>query len=341
MSKELSISEEISESKRYLKQKRNAILEDIEELDYSGGSSFLPSSYLKAFKKEEEKKNEEPKVIRQEDKEADADDWFATLESLYGRTGKKERPKTLRKEIFDLVGGKKKKKKKQKEGEPVNYQKEFAPEISLLHNLLGQQTKFVNALQRDYDSIADRKSTNRYNTKNLNDLIANITSARSLASQIVDKQVSVKKLISELTLKQKKELGVGNVDSNLNDYASSFLKQMIGDRRALSGDYGPSEITDYNDEELTDQLSNALSDYEEINDETMQYLKYENQKVNICVVIHNNNPEDYSFVALDADNQEIPDYPLPMQSKLTINYNTNIATDSYGEKYHVLYDNES
>lgn len=328
MSKKNKPLDIISKDIKNEKKSRKQILDDIDDIDYIGSSSFLPSFYLKESKKD----NAEPKVNRSSDE--DSDSWLSTISNLMGKPSKRS-IKNAGKELFETLKPKKKK-KKQKEGELVNYRKEFEPEIALLHSLLSAQNKFVNSLQRDYDSIADRKSTNRYNTKNMNDLIANITSARSLASQIVDKQVSVKKLISELTLKQKKEFGITDNGSNLNDYASSFLKQMISERKSLNGDYSDTIVGDFSDEELSEELESALEN-DSYSDETMKYLKYENQNVKIYVVIRNKDIDNYEFVALDDNNHEIDDYPLPSKSKLSINYNTNVATDSYGEKYNIIF----
>ena len=50
------------------------------------------------------------------------------------------------------------------------------------------------------------------------------------------------------------------------------------------------------------------------------------------------NPDDesdYDYIAIDENGIEIDDYPLPFKGNLSVNRSTNIATDTYGQKYEV------
>ena len=118
---------------------------------------------------------------------------------------------------FDDLLRRKKKKKKKKKGEMIDYNKEFEIEAALYKNLLQEQNRFTDSLQKEYDRLKSAKSTARGISKTMTDLIENITQARSLSLQIVDKTVGLKKTTADLMMKQRKEFGASlenNSDMN-------------------------------------------------------------------------------------------------------------------------------
>jgi len=316
------------------KSKREKILEQLDELDNeeiipqktteNNSSNFLPSS-LSPKKK---KKNTKPQKTE--------DEWFNDLietSELRVTTGK-------RKSMFDDVfnpDGKKKKKKKKNKNEPTDYEKKFEPEAALLRSLLIDQNKFVDSLQKEYDFLKSNKSTSRGINKNITDLISNITNARNLSMQLIDKNTSLKKTIADLTMKERKELFGNSLDDveNLNDFASTYLKQMISERHQLMAGTN-SDISDYSIDEMASIVSDTLlnsEDAEERSDETRKYLEYENRNVTVYVYMNPSDETDYDYVAIDENGDELDDYPLPFKGKLTVNRSTNMATDIYGQKY--------
>ena len=316
------------------KSKREKILEQLDELDNeeiipqktteNNSSNFLPSS-LSPKKK---KKNTQPQKTE--------DEWFNDLietSELRVTTGK-------RKSMFDDVFNpdwKKKKKKKKNKNEPTDYEKKFEPEAALLRSLLIDQNKFVDSLQKEYDFLKSNKSTSRGINKNITDLISNITNARNLSMQLIDKNTSLKKTIADLTMKERKELFGNSLDDveNLNDFASTYLKQMISERHQLMAGTN-SDISDYSIDEMASIVSDTLlnsEDAEERSDETRKYLEYENRNVTVYVYMNPSDETDYDYVAIDENGDELDDYPLPFKGKLTVNRSTNMATDIYGQKY--------
>ena len=296
----------------------------------SSTSSFLPSSMIKEKKP---KKN----------KEYDPDDWFNEMMGVDSiKVNKRKNAKGYDFFENDVIFGKKKKKKKKKDKDGlIDFNKEFEPELALYKNLLIAQNRFTDDLQKEYDSITSSKSTSRGITKQLADLIENITDARALSMQLVEKNVNAKKLIAELTMKQKKENGIGEDGENMADFASNYLKQMLNERQNLLSGNGDNTVSEYTDDEMFDILSDTLesSDEELFNrsEETDAYLKYENQNVKIYVVITDNDVENYEFIAKNQDGVLIPDYPLPFKTKISINRSTNIATDTYGQKFNIIW----
>lgn len=319
------------------KSKHQDILDQIREVEdsteYIMGSdgSFLPSSLLK--KPSEPDKPKEKELSEVEEYTKMDDDWFQTLANM-----KMSKPKSYGKDLFEGAGLRKKKKKKKKDkNELVDYAKEFEPELNLYRNLLSDQNRFTDTLQREYDAMKSSKSSARGINKAMSDLVENITEARTLAMQLVEKNVNAKKLIAELNLKQKKEFGNGlGEGENMSDFAGSLLNKMINERKQLVDTGAVAEVADYTEDELIESLAESLQDVQRP-DDVEKYLKYENRKVTIYASVNSDDVEDYYYYACDENGIEIDDYPLPHKTTLSVNRSTSVGTDSYGKKYPITW----
>lgn len=331
----------------YKKSKHQKILDEVSELEmleFSDNNrtsvtsaSFLPSSMLKDPKPKKKKE-------KYDNPDYDPDKWYEDLMAASFIKVDKHKKSKLKNDIFDMV--KKKKKKKNKNGvDLVDYKSEFEPEMALYKNLLMEQEKFTNSLQKEYDSIKAVKSSSRGITKQMTDLVENITDARALAMQLVEKNVNAKKLIAELTLKQKKELGLNNnIDgANAAEFGTNYIKQLMNNRNVYSGQGGQdTSISDLSDDEMFSVLSDNLGDIER-SDEGERFLRYENSNVSIYVFIPKNEDgtddiNGYEFIAKDDEGNEILDYPLPTRTTISVNKSTNIATDKNGRRYEIIWD---
>ena len=338
-------------------------IEELNDTDDGSYSMFLPSSMVKENAKKKAQKELEKEKKKEEEKEPspsyfgvydnpeyDPDEWFDELMAF--NSPKVYRGKGNRHVLTEdgFISGKKKKKKKEKakDGTPlVDYKKEFAPDMALFKNLLVQQNKFTDSLQKEYDYMQGRKSSSRGVTKQLTDLIENINGARSLSMQLVEKNVQAKKLIAELTLKQQKELGNGIADEeNLADFGSQYLKNMLENRKVMLEASG-AEVVDMDEDSLFDELNDCISSGDNFDDdddlsESDLYLKYENRGVTMHVHIFKDDDgrddlENYVFEPYDKDGNYIDDYPIPTHTKISVNNSTNIATDAYGNKYPIIW----
>lgn len=323
------------EKRKSLISELNALEEEYErtskkqDIEETKSDTFLPSSFLDSRKKGKKKK-ENPNV----------DDWMDLMENLKMEGTKKKKQK----DVMFLLGidedkkGKKKKKKGKHEDE-VDYSSEFQPEIALYNNLLQEQSRFVDSLQKEYDALRSSKSSSRGMTKNMSDLVERITDARTLNMQLIKEKVNTKKTIADLTIKQKKELNTGiGEGENLGDFASSYLKSMIDTKNNyLNGD-ASDEISDYNEDDdyYDEYLDEQLSDTDRSSDIDTQ-LKYEKSNVKVYVQITNDDIENYEFVAIDEDGNEITDYPVPPKSSISVNRSINVATDTYGRKFNIIW----
>lgn len=323
-------------------------------------STFLPSSMLTEKKKDPKDKADKDKVQTDNDmlgfgvydnENYDPDAWFDEMVAFQSpKVGKGKR----RKNLFDsdgILGGKKKKKKKKNaDGVTlIDFKKEFEPDIALFKNLLMDQNKFTESLQKQYNYIQGTKSSARGVNKQLTDLVENITQARSLSMQLVDKNVQIKKLVAELTMKQRKELGgIGEDDqSGLTDFASSYMRSILDNRR-LAMDPSNAEIVDMDEDVLFDELDSVLASEAEENSDLARdasvdkYLQYENDNVSVHVSIPKDasgkdDIDNYTFEAYAENGTYIDDYPLPTHSKISVNRSTNIATDTFGNKYPIIW----
>jgi hypothetical protein len=325
------LDETLPKKKHGKRSSKDDILSDLRSItDDSNDSinSFLPSSVTPS---EEEIKQGEYDT---------SDKWFNEMFASFDVHV--DRSARIQNDLFEPRKKKKKHKDKDGKNDIVDYSKELDPESALLTNLLGEQNRFTESLQKEYDFIKSRKGSSRGITKQMTDLVENITEARSLSMQLVKEKINVKKLIAELSLKQHKEMGGQLGDEDINDFASNYLKQMLMNRNTIVNNASTdSSVQEYdNGDDMLDDLSLSLGD-DSRPDEVKKYLKYENNNVEIFVVITDDDIENYEFIAQDDTGTIIGDYPLPNHTEISVNRSTNIATDYFGKKYRIIWQTSS
>ena len=307
--------------------KRRELLNDIRDMEENSEDNFFPSDVLDNRKKSSNK--EDNKI------DSDVENWLNEI-TVFSKKPKRRSKKTVEDLFSYLEPEKKKKKKKHKDKGSVNYKKEFEPEMSLYKNLLVEQNKFTANLQKTYDNIISKRASSAGVNKQITDLIDNITSARTLSMQLIEKNVNAKKLIAELNLKQAKDAGL-DMGDNLADFSSSYMKQLVSNRQSFFND-SPGDVSDYDEEGMFNEIDLNLGD-ERLSDESEKYIKYENRNITTYVVIYGKDTENYSFLTKAEDGEILYDYPEPFHSHITVNESTNIAVDAYGEKYPIIWEN--
>lgn len=318
-------------------RKKAKILSELDELDIE------PVSMISANRPKKEKKHkEEYEQLAEETEKAAEDEWLSTISTF--RTEKVKKNRRKRNNIFDYYEnsskGEHKKKKKKKEDELTDYTKEFQNESNLLKNLLVDQNKFVDSLQKKYDAMENTKSAQRGVGKFTTDLIMSINNGRNVSMQLIDKLISTKKTIADLSMKEKKEFKNANGEDaeDMNAYSANFLKKMLSENRnaLFGGDYDTT-IEDGDSDGLFDNIQNEL-DLADIHndDETEKYLQYEKDDVTVYLIEDTVN-NDMWFEARNTNGENVPDYPLPKMEGININRSTNVATDKYSRKYPVEY----
>lgn len=319
-------------------RKKEKVLSELDELDFE-----MPGM-ISSNKPEIKKKHKtEVDEMREETNDDAENEWLATISNFKTEKIKlSKRAKRRRTGLFEYyeTDKKTKKGKKKKKDELTDYNKEFEHESALLKNLLIDQNKFVDSLQQKYNLMENTKSAQRGVGKFTSDLIESINSGRTLSMHLVDKLISTKKTIADLSMKEKKELKASqNGDlEDLNAYSANFLKQMLTEgRSSFMGDNYDLTVEDSDPDKLFDTLEDELGDSDITNDEEVdKYLKYENEDVTIYLIEDSVN-NDMWFEARTKNGRVLDDYPLPKVEGIEINRSTNIATDKYSRKYPVEY----
>lgn len=314
------------------KYKKEDALKDLDDLD---DSPFLLSSVKDKIKKEE-------KTVDVDDEPVEDNwDWMSTLDGL--RAEKRGKGKSLEK-IFDENLGKKKKKKKKKQGELIDHTDDFEKEIMLLQDILKDQTKLSSSLQARYDALDRQKSSARGVGKFTTDLITTLNTSRSLCKDIVKEISNIKKNVADLNMKEREKFAkqlLGGDGEDMNQFAASYLKQIMGankDIKDASGDYAIDDVDA--DDDLFDEFEDIMRNgegYVERSADAKNYLKYENRSVSVKV-LWDDDSDTGEFFAEDEEGNIIDDYPLPATAaSLSVNRSTRVATDKYGQKYGVVF----
>lgn len=313
----------------FIAKRRKSLMEELDDLDME------TRPLLSSYKPQSEKLKDTPEKI--EEANARGDDWLETIANF------KQAPISSKRRnadsIFEYVGDgkRKKKKKKKKDGDQVDYAKEFEPELLLTKNLLEQQNRFTDSLQKRYDILENGKTSARGVGKYTTDLIGQINQARGVSRQLLSDMVSLKKTVKDFEMKQKKnkeELS-GDVD-DLKAYSANSLKKLLQINRSdlnLDEDLIPVE-GDSDDifASLTEELSGS-----DRSSEVDKYIAYEQRGVKLYAEVSRDDHNIWDIVAIAADGEQIDDYPLPTVSSIEVNESTEIATDDYHRQYPIIW----
>ena len=302
------------------------------------GQQFVASKEEKKSKKEKKKKEKE----KQEEAESRAmDNWMAAMSSIkFSPTVDK---KGARHYDFDElftegVSHKKKKKKKKKKGELTDFNKEFEQETRLVKNILAQQTKFTDSLQKRYDILESSKTAARGVGKFTTDLIESINTSRNISLAAIKELAAIKKTAIDLHMKEKKEMQDSGIDEqNLSTFSANLLKQAISeDRSKLTNYVGIATPVDGTEDDIFENLSEEMRD-EERPEEVDKMLKYEAAGVEVYAVV-NKETENWYLIAKDENDVVVPDYPLPEPENLYFNHDSTYASDDYHVRYEIIWE---
>ena len=314
---------------RLPKKRKKKILDDLQELE---DDISLPSIITDRIKPKE---NLEKKEVKEE---VNVDDtWLDTISAFKAPSPKKKIKKQFE-GFFRENANKGKKKKKGKKGEDAltDYHKEFDTELNALKNLFSDQSKFTATLQQKYDEMEGKKAVSRGIGKFTIDLMNTISDSRSTTLSILDKIISTKKTISELSIKEKEKFGKKN-DNEFNnnaEFASAFLSKAIQTGRKnlneANFDFDNNMVSDISVDDIGDVLAASLGETDR-DPAAEAFLRYEGKGINVFVIMDSDG--NWDFQAEDPDGNIVDDYPLPIKGKMTLNPDMHIAIDEYGQKY--------
>lgn len=322
------------------KKKDKSILSDMDDIDLIINDSFI-------FSDNPESEKESNSVITEED--------HRYLEEILDMEDADE---------DDIVGTQKRNYNNMKKGKD-NFKKEFAEEITLLYGLLDDNSKFGKKLAKICDSMLSSKA--RGMSKIASDMVASSITCRQNSLNIIKEIANIKKNIATLKLNAEKaeaanKKNTGN-EGSAELLAANYLKGIVGYGRnnfvsALTEGARPDledivdeddvifdgDADDYNDVETQLGLLDALQERLENSENKFRsesgnkYIKYEHLDVTIMVKRCVDTGE-WEFIAVDKDNQQIDDYPLPDRKtlgKMRFTDDGSYATDSRGRSYKVI-----
>ena len=284
---------------------------------------------------------------RQKREDEATDSWLGVIQGLTEPVFLKKAKKNVKIDEFLPLETKKEKKKRKKDKlkskEPTDFEKVFATEDAAITNLMREQTKFVQSLQKEWDNATMHKGTSRGVTKTTTEIATNISSARNLMLAMVKQKIDLKKTIADLTLKEKKELGqlAGEDADELGFAGSDFIKQVVKERAAGAklGDIGDTTVIDMDSIDNGDFFDSLDNDdgLDERSTAASKYLQYEVLEPTEYVVVHDEkDPQGYSFKVLTIYGDDITDeYPLPEHTNMSYNISTGVATNPLGQRFQI------
>ena len=218
---------------------------------------------LREQEKESKKQSDDgTKLSKKERREAEFDNWKEVIVGLTGDdleySSDKKSKKKYRKWIDDetetaILTPKPKKVKKK------NYSKEFAPEIQMLKNIVADQNKFTNDLQKRFNTMAGPAAKDAMPlNKTMVDLASVINAGRSNSLGVLREIGNMKKVIAELYIKQRKEDGAnGGSSSGSMDLAlmgSNIASSIFGDNFSMAS---ASPVNSYQQPISNDVMHNS------------------------------------------------------------------------------------
>lgn len=348
-----------------ISEKKSSLIDDIMSLSTNKSLELLEDSSLilsemgleKSEKKKKKKKSKKSSIMKNSDwdiENSEEDENKPNIMDLiedFHRRGEESEKEEDEKIIKEQKGN------YQKLKNDKTFKKDFAEELTILYNLLDESTKLSKDMEKDYNGLKGGKV--RGISKYINDLGALVLNSKQSRLAIVKEITNIKKTIADLDLKLNKieNNGKGKEgESSPELYSAAYLKNILnygrqdfinkckGDIQDDSMDmvekirtYGlpPSdEEYDFYADEIEDRLSK--SDYR--SEESNKYIEYENRNVTIsikkCV-----DTGEWEFVALDKNNTQIYDYPLPSKrsaGRMKFSNDGRYATDSQGIMYNVI-----
>lgn len=267
--------------------------------------------------------------------------------------------------ITDPIVDEQRKGYKKRKNDKNPYKKEFAEEMTLLYDVYSNVSELAKDLEKSVKSATSSRV--RGTSKNFNETVSNLISARTTQLNILREMSSVKKTIADLKLKEDAKKNNNDEHKNINLLASNYLQQVLNAGRnnfiqQVRGTTKPGFLVDSYMSEDDGGDNNSLMDYagvipgytddeeEDMNEYLMERLEseenpfrsddgdkliqYEKRGVRVCIKKDISTGE-WEFIALDRDNQIVHDYPLP-KNPGKVKFSGPNATDRYGITYKVI-----
>lgn len=260
--------------------------------------------------------------------------------------------------IEENVGSHKARKKSEN-----TYRREFGDELTLLATMLNESKALSKEVHKQWKSLTNSKV--RGSSKYANELGNLLLSTHTQQLQIVKEISGVKKTIADLSLKdlaRQDRTKAGNNGTDNNEMlASQFIQSVLKTGRGdivsrISGAAGNNIHSD--DSDLLDFVENSRNSYSdsEYDDfdsiinrrvasetnrghEENMYIQHEADDVQIKVKRCLDMEDEWDIIAVDRDNIQIPNFPVPSKSawgRVQWADDNSYVRDQFGRSYDVI-----
>lgn len=241
-------------------------------------------------------------------------------------------------------------KKKRKESDDF-YEYRFNGSLKLLTNLMQEVNISTNEAKEYLNKMKIGKV--KASPASITNQTSNISTLLGTKLSVIKEITAVNSKISELELKKSaanEKSGKGKESEALNQKLmmdKMFDRLLAEDTKIVTVSDGDndeliSDGSDYNNASISQTLDERIKELEESGDiefnENERAFKYERDNVQVCVKKNINNNR-WEFVALNADGDELYDYPCPSKrsiGKMKFDMDNLIATDSMKREYHII-----
>lgn len=264
-------------------------------------------------------------------------------------------------DISDMIIGEQRNSYDKLKKDGNQYKKTYAEELTILYDLLEDLTRFGKDLEKKYKALDSSRV--RGISKYTNDLIMAILTSKSNKLSILREITSIKTKIEDFKLKAEAKAAKSENTHTVENLAASYFQKVLDHGRNRFMDHaGVSGITQYREDDGDDDFYDEIMDEGGTNDSLAnrtlaeiesrlqsegnifrsaagnKYIEYENRGVKEyikrCI-----DTGDWEFIAIDRDNQQIYDYPLPRKKdvgKVRFSEDGKMATDDRGRSYKVI-----
>ena len=249
--------------------------------------------------------------------------------------------------------------KNRKEENP--FRKEFAESEALMYELLEETKKFSRELDKEYKAMNSRV---RGTTKMKSELINSIISSKSTQLSIIKEISNIKKTVQDLNIKANQKNKDSEAVRSNEAVAASYLQQIIGGQGranflrelgATDNDHliherqmtalaeelvaGDTDVPIYSNQ-YSDEIEDRLEELGNPNRSEEGNLQIMFERLGAKLMIRRYiDKNTWEFIAVDANNQEISQYPVPDPKdvgRVKFSADGSYATDGYGRTFRVI-----
>ena len=216
----------------------------------------------------------------------------------------------------------------------------FSKEQSMLNDLLAGLQKRSKLIDKKIDAMTAGRSTYGV-SKNFADLLNASNSLESTKLNVIKELIGVKKTATDLRMKDQKMNPDDGLEEDKDTVADMFYKKIIsGNSRefiqsSMSSYDSNNQFTGYNLSQPSSFVENPDLDTSEA--DKYGYIKYESANAQTCICRYEDG--HLEFVAIDEDNNVIPDYELPSNNLIdpkSIKPGSQYGYDEFSRKYRVF-----